>query len=372
MHLVPRYINDGTCRMVNSLIKYTDRTRFQVFVGILSRDDFPLQPLLDMGVVPIQLDMKHFADFSVAARLGRILREQHIRILHTHRIRPDLIGRIACRLAGGTVNLSTQHHVGEWDERGKLVGWTVRLLYHLTLPLTSRIVNISHGEMSRMTAEAIPQRLMEVIHNGVDGDVFSPAKESGRSPSPSQQDRPVMIGCVAFLTQRKGIAYLISAVREVVDRHPRTRLVIVGDGEERARLQAQIAALRLPGNVALLGNRRDVAELMNGFDIVVLPSLWEAFGLVLVEAMACGKPVVATAVGGIPEIVEHDRTGILVPARAVTPLAQALTRLIENPELRREMGAAGRRRFLDRFESRSMAARYQGVYETLLRGGKGS
>lgn len=370
MHLIPRYGNDGTCRLVNSLIKFTDRRRFRIFVGILSRDKVSTQPLLDMGVVIVQLDMKGFADFSVTARLARVLRENGIRILHTHRVRPDLVGRISGWWAGVPVNVSTQHFTGEWDERGQLVGRLVRLLYRLTLPLTQKIVNISRGEMEVMAAEGVPPSMMQVIHNGTDGEIFFPTGPQLDQAVSQDVEGPLVVGCVAFLSKRKGINYLIDAFRLVTDRHPRARLEIVGDGEERSALQRQIAALGLEGSVALLGNRVDVPRLMNGFDVVVLPSVWEPFGLVVAEAMACGKPVVATNVGGIPEIVEHGRTGLLVPPAKVEPLAGALSTLLDSKDWRRRLGDAGRQRFLEAFDSRIMAAGYQAMYESLLKARK--
>jgi len=93
MHLVPRYVDDGTCRMLTALIKCTDRARNQVFVGILSKDDYPLECLREMGVVPVQFEMRHFADFSVISTLVEELSKRSIQVLHTHRIRPDILGR---------------------------------------------------------------------------------------------------------------------------------------------------------------------------------------------------------------------------------------------------------------------------------------
>lgn len=367
MHLLPRYVNDGTCRVVNSIIKYTDHDRFLTFVGILSRDTVSLQPLVDMGAIPIQFDMRHFYDFSVMAALVRELKANRIQVLHTHRIRPDLIGRIAGFLAGVPVNVSTQHYIGEWDERGPMVGWLVRLFYRFTLPLTQKIVHISDGERNMaLRASGIPESKLGVIHNGVDGEVFFPQRVLNDVCSVGKGEKPIIIGCVAYLTKRKGINHLISAFHQVADCYPQACLRIVGDGKERSHLQEQIALLGLDSRVSLLGNQTDVPRLMNQFDIFVLPSLWEPFGLVIAEAMACGKPVVATNVGGIPEIVEHKRTGILVPPAEVSPLAEALALLLGNDILREEFGSAGRKRFLERFDSRIMATKYQKLYDSML------
>jgi glycosyltransferase involved in cell wall biosynthesis len=365
MHLIPRFGNNGTCRMVNALIKNTDHDRFRIFVGVLSRDESPLQPLIELGAEPIQFRMKHFADVSVIAKLVRALREHRIQILHTHRTRPDLIGRLAGYWAGVPINVSTMHYLGEWDVRGAIVARSVRLLYRLTLPLTQKIVNISTGEMALMRSEGIPAERMTVIYNGVDGDVFFPTTPPGDAIA-GQNEAPLVVGCVAFLLPRKGVTHLIDAFRQVVDGCPRARLRIVGDGVARPALQEQVAALDLGRHVEFLGARLEIPELMNGFDVFVLPSLWEPFGLVIAEAMACAKPVVATQVGGIPEIVEHERTGLLVPAGEPTPLAEALLALLHDPALRTRMGEAGRRRFLERFDSRTMAAQYEALYETLL------
>jgi glycosyltransferase involved in cell wall biosynthesis len=370
MHLIPRYANDGTCRMVGSLIRHTDKTRYQIFVGILSKDEVSIQPLSDLGVEAIQFQMRHFASFSVIGDVAKELSARRIQVLHTHRVRPDIIGRIAGHRAGVAVNVSTQHYLGEWEERGRCVGIGVRFLYKRTLPYTQMIINISAAEMGLMKAQNVPPDKLMVIHNGVDSDAFFPEHEDREDADLETGGRGPVVGTVAFLNERKGIRYLVAAFRSVVDRFPDARLQIVGDGEERARLEAQIAALDLETNVSLLGRRADVRRMMNGFDVFVLPSLWEPFGLVIAEAMACGKPVVATHVGGIPEIVEHGSTGLLVPPAAAEPLADALITILANAELRHKLGRAGQRRFLERFDARIMAQRYEELYERLLQGSR--
>src|SRR5690606_34830852 len=127
------------------------------------------------------------------------------------RTRPDLVGRIAGRWAGVPTNVSTMHWVGEWSMRGKALARAVHLLYRLTLPLTQHIVNIAAGEMQRMQAEGVRPDLMGVIHNGVDGDVFFPAHPQRNECASGRKGRPLVVGCVAFLSKRKGVSYLIEA-----------------------------------------------------------------------------------------------------------------------------------------------------------------
>lgn len=366
MHLIPRYVNDGTCRMLNALLKYTDLTRFQVSVGILSRDDVSVQPLVDLGAEPVQFEMRHFADLSVINPVARELAERRIQVLHTHRVRPDIVGRVAGHRAGVPVNVSTQHYLGEWQERGRLIGFLVRMLYKHTLPYTQSIVNISATEMALMREMNIPAEKLEVIYNGVDGDAFYPEKDLGTTQVFQAEDESPVIGAVAYLTKRKGMHHLVAAFRRVADRFPRARLKIVGDGEERQALERQVRMLGLADQVALLGNRSDIRSLMNGFDVFVLPSLWEPFGLVIAEAMACSRPVVATNVGGIPEIVEDGVSGILVPPANADRLAEALIALLLDDGRRRDMGRAGRKRFLEQFDAGIMSTKYQTLYVRLL------
>jgi len=246
------------------------------------------------------------------------------------------------------------------------IAYLVRQLYRRRLPYTQKIINIADTEMKRMQSAGIPLDMLEVIYNGVDGQLFFPDIEpESAAPLVSAGGGPV-IGAVAFLTKRKGIRYLVSAFTKVLDDYPRARLMIVGDGEERRNLEKQIRSLDLGGQVELLGNRRDIRGLMNSFDVFVLPSLWEPFGLVIAEAMACGKPVVATTAGGIPEIVDHGVTGLLVPPADAGRLADALLVLLRDVDRRRQMGRAGRQRFLEHFDAKIMSANYQALYESLL------
>lgn len=181
-----------------------------------------------------------------------------------------------------------------------------------------------------------------VIHNGIDGEKFCPSLElrSEIRRAIGWDDTVRVIGTVGRLAPEKGTEYFVRAANEIARADPRARFLIVGQGPERAALEA----LANPDAVRFAGNREDVAAWLNAMDVFVLTSLADAFPLAVLEAMACRLPVVASNVGGLPEIVVDGKTGLLVPPRDVGALARAMAGLLGNPERGRALGAAGRAR----------------------------
>ena len=175
------------------------------------------------------------------------------------------------------------------------------------------------------------------------------------------KDAPV-IGAVAALTQEKGHKYLIDAAAQVVREVPDARFVILGDGELRPALERQIKELHLEKHVALPGFRADVLSFIAAFDIFVMSSLFEGLGTSLLDAMAFAKPIVASDTGGIPEVVVHGETGLLVPPRDVAALAAAISRLLQDAPLRERMGQAGLDRVQRLFSVDRMVERTLDVY----------
>jgi len=191
--------------------------------------------------------------------------------------------------------------------------------------------------------------------------------ERGCDGLPSSDSARSVIGCAARLVLAKGIVYLLEAVRLLRPEIPQVRLEIAGSGPEQARLQTQARRLGLEGCVCFLGWRADVRDLMSQWDVFVLPSLEEGFGLAAAEAMAAGLPVVASAVGGLQEIVQDGETGYLVPPRDPVLLAARLRSLLLNPGLQNAMGTAARARVREQFSPPKMVHAITEIYDGLLR-----
>jgi glycosyltransferase involved in cell wall biosynthesis len=206
------------------------------------------------------------------------------------------------------------------------------------------------------------------IVNGVDTQYFRPADASTRAALRAQLgfvDGECLVGCVANLTPVKRHCDLIAALARVRERHPRARLLLVGDGPLRDALAAQIAALDLRDQVRLLGARADVENILPALDVFALASSSEGMSNALLEAQACGLPAVATSVGGNIDVIRSGSNGILVPPEAPGALAAALGDLVANSALRREFGEAARSRAQREYSLEAMVGAYASMYEEL-------
>jgi glycosyltransferase involved in cell wall biosynthesis len=203
---------------------------------------------------------------------------------------------------------------------------------------------------------------IKVVYHGIDSGKYSGAntKDIRSEFGLSQQD--LIIGFVGRLSVQKGIKYMLDAFRFVVGESQNVHLIIAGTGELEGLVKDFITQNNLERRIHLLGFRNDIPDLMRTFNIFLLPSLWEGFGIVLIEAMAAGKPVVATKTSSIPEIVTENRTGILVPPEDEEAISNALMRLISNPDLRIRFGEAGQKIVRDKFTTDRMINDYEKVF----------
>jgi glycosyltransferase involved in cell wall biosynthesis len=208
-------------------------------------------------------------------------------------------------------------------------------------------------------------RRTEVIPSGVDTERFQPragARVAAKARLGVPPDRP-LIGTVGRLEGRKGTATLIEAAARLADYGAAdVGVVVAGDGPLRGELRGLVERLGLAACVTLLGQRSDVREVLAALDVFVLPSRTEGMSNALLEAMAMACPVVATAVGGTPEVVVPGETGVLVPPAEPAAMAAAVARLLAAPELAARLGAAARRRIENRYGSRAMVRRLEGLY----------
>lgn len=228
------------------------------------------------------------------------------------------------------------------------------------------VICVSDFEGQKMLGTGLSRDKLHVIHNGVaEGDLqleVEPEPLFRRFSIPKDK---TLIGTVARLVKFKGVEYLIEAFADVVERCPDTHLIIVGTGDELENLKDLAKALDVYDKVSFTGYVKEALTIMSIFDIFALPSLVEPFGMVCAEAMACSKPVVASAVGGIPEIVIPQETGYLVPPEDAKALEKRLEELILDKEMRERLGKNGRRCFEENFTIEKMGLRTLELYQRL-------
>jgi glycosyltransferase involved in cell wall biosynthesis len=316
------------------------------------------------GIETIELFMKRRLDAAQVFRAAAVLRRLRPDVLLFFAVGPGpFIAPAAGLLAGVPRLIRAQDTVLEG-----LYPEPLRPLDRLLLRRTHRIVTPSRY-LKKLIGSGlkIEDRRIDVIPNGIDFGVF------GRNRAAADLRKILKIppgaktvGMIANLVPVKDHAVLLAAVPRVVARFPQTRFLLIGDGPLRGRLEAEAEARGISGSVHFLGYRSDVEELIPLFDVSVLCSKVEVHPISLIESMACGVPVVAPDVGGIPEIVQKGETGLLVPQGDTAALADALISLLADPSLAAFMGDRGRRSALRRFSMEGMVR----SFEALLRPGE--
>jgi glycosyltransferase involved in cell wall biosynthesis len=310
-------------------------------------------------------------DVLALGELVKLFRRLRPDIVHTHNPKPGVYGRVAARLAGVPLVVNTVHGLYATPEdpllRRALVYGAERAAS--TCSQAELVQNVE--DVAVLERLRVPRRKLQLLGNGVDIERFRPRPEATASARQALGASPdqVVVGVVGRLVWEKGFAELFEAARRLRDERPEVLVVVVGplDPAKSGSLSpADLDRVRAEGNVVVLGERRDVDLLYQGFDLFALPSHREGFPRAAMEAAACGLPVVATDVRGCRQVVDPGRTGLLVPVRDPVALADALSSLSADPARRRAMGAAARCRAEAEFDDRRVVARTLDTYRRLL------
>lgn len=298
-------------------------------------------------------------DVAAAWRLGQFIRRLRPAILHVHEPHGVALGAMAAQMAGKSRPLLVlSRHVVWGTSRNAFSRWKYG-------SVDAFFANCQAGRR-QLIADGIPSERVSVIHEGVDIERIAAATAADVKAAFGLPPDALVIGSVAALAPEKGLEHLIDAAALVVKAIPQARFVICGDGELRQRLEQRIARLDLQEHVVLAGFRTDVPQLLKGFDLYVVSSLQEALCTSLIDAMAASRSAVATAVGGIPEVVIEGETGVLVPPADPQATAARIVELLRDEDLRRRMGAAGMRRARELFGAEEMIRKTLLAYQRLL------
>jgi glycosyltransferase involved in cell wall biosynthesis len=278
--------------------------------------------------------------------------------LHSPTVGGQFAAALAARLAGVRVVVATYHQV-----QMETAGARARAINYLAHShLISQTVAVSGGVRQSLVRRAgLPTRRVQVIHNGIEAPL--PVQDAETPGIPPRRPGEVRLGYFGRLSPEKGLRVVLEAMADLTARTPGVRLLIAGDGPQRAELTALCARLGLADCVSFLGFRPDARAIMTRVDVVVHAPLYEGFGLAVLEAMAAGRPVVVTdAPGGLSEIVSADENGLVVPAESPGALADALQRLVQDPAARHRLGKHGAERFQEGFTAARMAASVARLY----------
>jgi glycosyltransferase involved in cell wall biosynthesis len=307
----------------------------------------------------VEAPMRGDLDLALAGRLLRVLRRVRPDVVHVHSRRgADLWAGVAAAVARVPAVVTRRVDSSE-------TGAWARLKYRPYV----RVVALSRAIEAQLRAAGVPAAKIVRIPSAVDAARYRPdplARARVLAAFGLEADA-LVIGVVAQLIVRKGHASLLAALAELAPRVPRLRVLCFGRGRLEASLRTEIAACGLERHVQLAGFRHDLPDLMPGVDLLVHPAAREGLGVALLEAASCALPIVAAAAGGVLDVLEHERTALLVPVNDVRALGAAIERLLRDPELGRRLGAAARRDAERRFSVGALGAAHAELYATVGR-----
>ena len=311
-------------------------------------------------------------DFKAFVMLWSLIRRYKPHIVHTHTSKAGVLGRLAAWLAGVPAIIHKPHGHVFYGHFGPRVSRFFLLIERLLSRITDHVVALTPMEArDHLTLKVLTADKISIIHSGVELNRYHTTTRKRQQKKEELGISPdaLVVGFVGWLIPIKGVIYLVKAMAEVVQRYPNSLLLLVGQGDERGeeeiKIREKVESLRLEDRVRFLGWRSDVNEIMGCFDIFVLPSLNEGMGRVLVEAMAAGLPIVASRVGGIPDLVKHGENGLLVPPANPGALEQAISDLLSDKPRRKRMAKTGKK-MCRPYSVEAMVEKIENLYSKLL------
>lgn len=350
----------GAEMMVNRLASSLDPARFRSVV-CLFRPGWLYEACQNAGISTAVIGIKGAFDVGWARAFSALIKKERIDLIHAHEFTANVYGTLVGRLMGVPV-IATVHGKSYFCEQMK------RRIAYRWVSRSARMVTVS-DDLRQFVIERVGVRSSDVgvVYNGV---------QPYRLPSESERRAARnglalgkwehVIGAVGSLYPVKGHLYLVQALPEILLKHPRTLLLVIGRGDLEAALKAEAVRLGVESHIRFLGYRDDVSVLLSLLDVFVLPSLSEGLSMALLEAMAAGKPVVATSVGGNPELVVEGETGYLVPSKDPSALAHGISDVLSSRGHAQELGAQGQRRVTCQFSFTGMVNTYQRYYDEAI------
>jgi glycosyltransferase involved in cell wall biosynthesis len=350
----------GAEMLVSRIASGLDQARFRSIIGL-----FDLGWLKDrceiLGFPAFVIPMKSQWDFRWIVQCCRLVRQQNVSLIHAHEFRANAFGALVARLCGVPL-VGTVHGKNYYPDHAK------RRMAYRWVSRTANMVAVSHDLRSFLEERiGIAHGRVTVIHNGVDMiEHGSLAQERWLRSELGVDQEEFVIGIVGSLYPVKGHACLFHAMKTVVAHRPKTRLLVIGQGELEQTLRQMVSELEIEQVVSFLGLRDDVPRILPLLDLFVLPSLSEGLSVALLEAMSAGVPVIASNVGGNPEIIANEETGYLVPPQEPDALAASIIKLMGNQESAKVLGERGRKWVAREYTTERMLQRYQDLYECCL------
>ncbi len=355
----------GAEKKLLELVKRMDNNRFKTVIcslglegssGNISKD---FEKLKEYGIEVFEIPRKHRIDFDLLYKLLQIIKSRRIDVIMTTLYYADIMGAVTGTLGGvKAVFFWETISSPEWLVRRRFIS------YRAAVKFCDKVVSVSQRTADFLVEDRkIHPDKIKIIPYGVDLKKYSSGKGHKIREKLDISEKDKIIGMVGRLVTQKGHIYLIDAAERIVKEYPDVRFLIIGEGELRSDLEKRVKDRKLDNNFIFLGSRDDVPDLLKVIDIFTLPSLFEGLPNVVLEAMASGKPIVATAVDGTKEAVIHGQTGLLVPLKDPEKLSAALIDLLDNPQKALDYGGKSRKRAEEYFSLEQQVKSFEDLYE---------
>lgn len=349
--------------IVLDICRFLNRDKFQpIIVALRDRGATDNLPLVNEAkkyrLSAETIFLKHPFDLAAISKLKELLEQYKVNILHCHEYKSDLIGFLATRKKKSVKLISTIHGYTGGSIKLKIYEYIDRCI----LRYFDRIIAVSAFVEDLLRKAGYSTKTL-TISNAIDIEKFEiEINKSIIKKKLNISDKTLVIGTIGRLSPEKGHYYFLKAAKEVIKEHPNTIFLIIGDGPSKRRLERFVSKAAMENNVIFTGFRNDISKLLSIIDIFVMPSIREAFGLSILEAMLAGKAIIATNVGGIPSIIKDKQNGILVNSRSSEVLAKAIIDLSKNENLRIELGREAKNYVKSKFSVGEMVKNYENIY----------
>lgn len=357
LHLSSSSGPGGAERVVCALASSLDKAKYRSLVGLF-RPGWLQDQCRNQGIATHILPSDGLLHWRWMRECYRLIRKEHVDLIQAHEFDANVHGMVVAAIAGIPMVATVHGKIYFWEKARR------RIAYRLVSKF-AQVVAVSE-DLKRFLAEEVglAESRVRVIYNGVGESSVVDARDVAQCKKDlGLQDREMVVGVVGNLYPVKGHTYLLQAIPQILRTCPQTSFLFIGRGELEVPLKTQVKKLGIEEKVRFLGLRQDIPRLLSVMDIFVMPSLSEGLSIAVLEAMAAAKPVVATDVGGNPELVASGETGLLVPARDPEALAHALVKLLSDPATIHSYGEAGLKRVHERFALRTMTSQYQAIYQ---------
>lgn len=367
LYVVTKLELGGAQKQLLALIRGLDKEKFRIFLftareGLLIEEALSVSELTLIRSRCLERAINPLKDFSVLLEIYKAIRDNDIKIVHTHSSKAGILGRLAARLCGIEVVLHTVHGWSFHDFQHRVTYLIFRWLEEQVARLTDRIIVVSEHDKEKGLLNRIGNSAKyTLIRYGIDYAQFT-GKKSELKKELGIDEATLTVGMVACFKPQKSIQDFIRLAFLAKQKMPGLAFVLVGDGVLRRDLEGLIRRLGLARDVFLCGWRRDIPGVLSGIDAFVLTSLWEGLPVTVLEAMASGKPVIATDTLGVREVVEDGQTGYLIPPKDMSGACEKLIRLLGDGQMRERMGRRARDSLGLRFHIDSMVSDTQRLY----------